>query len=79
MVSRNELDSILKVQADAFQMNIKNVIAMFESRLLKVENELSASKHTISILQKTNEEQKILIQTIQAELSNNSNPEASSP
>ena len=65
MVSRTELDSISKVQSDAFQANLQNIISIFENRVSKLEADLSASKQNISDLRKTNVEQQKLITDLQ--------------
>lgn len=59
MVSRAELDSILKVQSEAFQYNITNVITLFENRISKLETQLMQTEREltehkkISAVQKT--------------------------
>ena len=65
MISRVELDSILKVQSDAFQANIQNVISIYETRLSKLEAEFSAAKLEISELKQTSRVLQELISSLQ--------------
>ena len=49
MVSREELNSLLKVQNDAFQSNIQNVISIFETRVTQLESSLREAEIEIAV------------------------------
>ena len=57
MVSRAELDSILKVQSEAFQYNITNVISIFETRVAKLESHLLHAERELATQKQLNASQ----------------------
>ena len=56
MVSRQELESLFRIQNDAFQGNIQNVISIFESKVSKLEDSVSQAKAEIVELKQRNSE-----------------------
>ena len=61
MVSRQEVDSLMKVQSDAFNCNIQNVISIFELKLSKFEIELRETRSEIGDLRRANYDQSVEI------------------
>ena len=57
MVSRQEVDSLMKVQNDAFNYNIQSFISIFESRLSKFETELREARNELGDLRRANSDQ----------------------
>ena len=57
MASRQDVDSLMKVQSDVFNCNIQSVISIFESRLCKFETELREARSEICDLRRTNVDQ----------------------
>ena len=57
MVSRREIDSLMKVQSDAFNCNIQSVKYIFELRLSKFETEQREARSELGDLCRTNGDQ----------------------
>ena len=55
MISREDVELLLKTQRDSFNDSISHLVKSFEHRIDKVEKELSASKVEVERLKSTNE------------------------
>ena len=59
MVSRSEIELLLKTQRDSYSDTVHHLISSFETRISKFETELSVCKEQIFDLRRANKEQNI--------------------
>ena len=76
MVSKSELDSLMKVQTDAFRCNIQNVLAIFDRQVSKLSEDLKLANEEIATLKNQNLTLSKKISEIKPKLSSHSSTNA---